>query len=53
MQFDLVTLLLACAAIALAVLVAVSAGTLAARLFFHASGLDPEDATARAKKPLR
>lgn len=53
MQVDLVMLLLGCAAIALAVLVAVSAGTLAARLFFHASGLDPKDAASREKKPLR
>lgn len=53
MQLDLLTLLLVCVGIALAVLVAVSAGTLAARLFFHASGLDPEDAATRGEKSLR
>jgi ABC-type dipeptide/oligopeptide/nickel transport system permease component len=40
MQIDLVTLFLAGAGIALAVVIAVVTGTLAARLFFHASGLD-------------
>ena len=52
MQLDLLTLVLACAGIALAVLIAVVAGTLTARLFFHASGLDPADATTRGDKPL-
>lgn len=43
MQLDLPTLVLALAGIALAVLVAIVAGRLTARLFFHASGLDPTD----------
>jgi hypothetical protein len=40
MQLDLFALLLACAGILIAVVIAVVAGTFAARLFFHASGLD-------------
>ena len=40
MQMDLLALVLAGAGIAIAVAIAVVAGTLAARLFFHASGLD-------------
>lgn len=53
MPIDLPMLFLACTGIAIAVLIAVVAGTLAARLFFHASGLDPRDAAARSEKPLR
>jgi hypothetical protein len=53
MQLDLLTLVLAGAGIALAVVIAVVAGTLAARLFFHASGLAQEDVSARREKPLR
>lgn len=53
MPLDSLTLLFACAGIAIAVLFAVVAGTLTARLFFHASGLDPEDATAHGENPLR
>jgi hypothetical protein len=52
MQLDLWTLFPAGVGIAIAVVIAVLAGTLAARLFFHASGLDPEDA-AYDEKPLR
>lgn len=52
MQLDLLILLIAGAGIAAAVLIAVVAGTLAARLFFHASGLDREDAAAHGEKPL-
>jgi hypothetical protein len=51
MQIDPPTLVLAAAGIALAVLVAVVAGRLTARLFFHASGLDPTDAQA-SDEPL-
>jgi hypothetical protein len=40
MQLEPLTLLLVGAGIPVAVLIAVAAGTLAARLFFHASGLD-------------
>jgi TRAP-type C4-dicarboxylate transport system permease small subunit len=53
MQFDLLTLLVVGAGIALAVLIAVVAGTVAARLFFHASGLAQEDVARRREKPLR
>ena len=53
MQFDLLTLLLVGAGIVVAVAIAVVAGTLAARLFFRASGLAQEDAPARGEKPLR
>jgi ABC-type dipeptide/oligopeptide/nickel transport system permease component len=53
MQLDPPTLILACAGIALAVLIAVVAGTLAARLFFRASGLDPADAATRGEDPVR
>jgi len=52
MQLDLPTLFLAGAGVAIAVVIAVIAGTLAARLFFHASGLDPGDGVAHGKKPL-
>jgi hypothetical protein len=52
MQLDLLMLLLAGAGVAIAVVIAVVAGTLAARLFFHASGLDPEDVPAHGEKPL-
>ena len=47
MQLDLLTVLVACAGIAIAVVIAVVAGTLAARLFFHASGLGAEDVRPR------
>jgi len=53
MQPDLLTLLVVGAGIALAVVIAVVAGTLAARLFFHASGLGHEEVSARREKPLR
>jgi hypothetical protein len=46
MQLEPLTLILACAGIAVAVAIAVVAGTLTARLFFHASGLDPADAAS-------
>jgi len=52
MQIDLLTLFLAGAGLAISVVIAVVAGTLAARLFFHASGLDPEDVAAHGGKPL-
>lgn len=52
MQLDLLTLFFAGAGIAISVVIAVVAGTLAARLFFHASGLDPEDVVAHGEKPL-
>jgi hypothetical protein len=53
MQLDLLTLVLVGAGIALAVVIAVVAGTLAARLFFHASGLAHEDAPASGEKQPR
>lgn len=52
MQPDPVTLLLAIAGIAVAVLLAIVAGTISARLFFHASGLDPADAATSGKKTI-
>ena len=53
MQLDVTTLVLISAGIAVAVLIAVLAGTLAARLFFHASGLAREDVGAHLDKPGR
>lgn len=52
MELDPQTLVIAGAGIAIAIGVAVVAGTVTARLFFHASGLDPEDVAARRDKPL-
>jgi hypothetical protein len=49
MQVDPLMLILAGAGIALALLIAVIAGTLTARLFFHASGVDPADAAKRGE----
>jgi hypothetical protein len=53
MQFDLLTLVLVGAGIALAVVIAVVAGTLAARLFFHASGLADKDGSVPGEKQPR
>jgi ABC-type dipeptide/oligopeptide/nickel transport system permease component len=53
MQLDPLTLILVCVGIALAVLIAVVLGTLTARLFFHASAVDPADAATRGEKPVR
>ena len=54
MQLDPLTLVLAGASIVvIAVVLAVIAGTLAARLFFHASGLGSEDARAPGREPPR
>jgi hypothetical protein len=53
MQLDLLTLILVGAGIALAVVIAVVAGTLAARLFFHASGLAENDASVPGEKQPR
>lgn len=48
MQLDPLTLVLVGVSIVIiAVLIAVIAGTLAARLFFHASGVGPRSATAK------
>jgi hypothetical protein len=52
MQLDPLTLVLAGGSIVvIAVLIAVIAGTLAARLFFHASGVAREDRSARGQEP--
>ena len=53
MQLDPFTLFPIGVGIAIAVLVAAVAGFLAARLFFHASGLDPTDATVPGEKTHR
>jgi hypothetical protein len=54
MQLDPLTLVLAGASIVvIAVVLAVIAGTLAARLFFHASGLAPEDGPGSGDEPPR
>jgi len=53
MHIDLSTVLLAGVGIALAVLIAVMAGTLAARLFFHASGLGPGSTATESEDPRR
>ena len=50
MQLDPLTLVLAGISIVIiAVLMAVIAGTLAARLFFHASGVGPRDAATEGE----
>jgi len=52
MQLDPLTLVLAgISIVVIAVLIAVIAGTLAAHLFFHASGLTPDDAPAAGRPP--
>ena len=54
MQLGPLTLVLAGISIVLiAVLIAVLAGTLAARLFFHASGLHADSATTEGDYPPR
>jgi len=53
MRLDLFTLFPIGVGIAIAVVIAVVAGILAARLFFHASGLDPGDAPAQGETPQR
>jgi hypothetical protein len=53
MQLDLFTLFPVSVGIAIAVVIAVVAGTLAARLFFDASGLAPKDAAGPGEKPPR
>jgi hypothetical protein len=52
MQLDPLTLVLAGGSVVLvAVVIAVIAGTLAARLFFHASGVAREDRSGRGQEP--
>ncbi len=52
MQLDPLTLVLAGGSVVLvAVVIAVIAGDLAARLFFHASGVAREDRSARSQEP--
>lgn len=53
MQVDLLTLILVGAGIAFAVVIAVLAGTLAARLFFHASGLAEKDTSVPSERQPR
>jgi len=54
MQLDPLTLVLAGGSlVVVAVTIAVIAGTLAARLFFHASGLAPKDAPAPGRETPR
>ena len=53
MQLDPFTLFPMGVGIAIAVVIAAVAGILAARLFFHASGLDPRDATTQGEKTQR
>jgi hypothetical protein len=50
MQLDPLTLILVVAGIAAAVLIAVVAGALSARLFFHASGLDAADSATSGEE---